>query len=214
MFRMIVVLFWVVFNSAAHAGPSFDPMVLKGGDILLQKTTGGQSMAVADATNSPYTHAAMVFMRKGQPFVLEAIGPVKWTPLDRWIRQGSSQHVVVLRLKDESPLANGGRTKLRDAAKAFLGYPYDLLFQWSDERIYCSELVFKAYKSALDMDIGALEPLSDFNLESPAVKMLIRERVKGQLDTAELIVSPVSLMHDSDVRMVFTNDPVLKVSDE
>jgi hypothetical protein len=156
----------------------------------------------------------MVFMRQGQPVVLEAIGPVKWTPLHRWLRQGDREHVVVLRVKNETVLKNGGLAKLQEAAKAYLGSPYDVLFQWSDERIYCSELVYKAYKTALALEIGALEPLSSFNLDSLAVKMLIQARIRGQLDTQELIVSPVSLLHDNDLRMVFTNDPVLQSVDE
>ena len=201
-------LFFAVLSiTSAVQAASLDPQILQGGDILLQKTTGGQSTALAAATESPYTHSAMVFMRKGKPVVLEAVGPVKWTPLHRWVRGGENEHVVVLRLKDEAPLANGGLEQLERAAVAYLGRPYDTLFQWSDQSIYCSELVFKAYQAALKLEIGAKQPLSSFNLKHPAVQYLIHQRVQGHLNTEELIVSPVSLLHDDDLKTVFSNDP-------
>ena len=209
MIQSLFILFSLFCATVAHGATGLDPSVLQGGDILLQKTTGGQSTAVAAATNSPYTHTAMVFMRNDQPVVLEAVEPVKWTPLERWLQRGKNQHVVVLRLKDAARLEDGGLEQLEQAATQYLGRHYDALFQWSDQRIYCSELVFKAYQSALQMEIGELAPLSSFNLKAPSVQQLIRQRVKGNLDTNELIVSPVSLLHDSDLRTVFTNDPDL-----
>jgi hypothetical protein len=39
--------------------------------------------------------------------------------------------------------------KLRQTAEGFLGRLYDLTCDWSDDRMYCSELVWKSYDSAL-----------------------------------------------------------------
>ena len=43
---------------------------------------------------------------------------------------------------------------MRQVGESFRGRPYDLTFEWSDERIYCSELVWKIYERALGIEIG------------------------------------------------------------
>ena len=44
----------------------------------------------------------------------------------------------------------------RWAGSQFLGRPYDLTFDWSHDRMYCSELVYKVYDRALGIKIGDL----------------------------------------------------------
>jgi uncharacterized protein YycO len=58
----------------------------------------------------------------------------------------------------------------------FLGKDYDIYFEWSDNRIYCSELIWKIYKEATNIEIGQLENLSDFNLSNKLVKKKLKER--------------------------------------
>jgi hypothetical protein len=67
---------------------------------------------------------------------------------------------------------------LRQAARGFGGKPYDLTFEWSDDRIYCSELVWKIYERGLGIRIGRLQKLGDFDLSDPAVKAKIKERYR------------------------------------
>ncbi len=95
----------------------------------------------------------MVFHRDGKPYVLRAIATVRFTPLQQWIARGERSHYVVKRLKSAGKdLGVAGVEKLRTAARRFEGRPYDLAFDWSDEKIYCSELVWKAYDRALGIE--------------------------------------------------------------
>ena len=55
------------------------------GDLVFHRSRSSQSRAVALATGSSYTHMGVVFLREGQPFVLEAVQPVKLTALAAWI---------------------------------------------------------------------------------------------------------------------------------
>ena len=57
-----------------------------------------------------------------------------------------------------------------------LGHNYDLYFGWADDRIYCSELIWKVYDRGLHRQLGALQRLRDFDLTSPAVQAKLRER--------------------------------------
>ncbi|MEN0063925.1 MAG: YiiX/YebB-like N1pC/P60 family cysteine hydrolase [Myxococcota bacterium] len=190
------------FLSAAASAAPPDPAMLREGDIVVHKSRSTQSAALAAATHSPYTHTGLVFRRQGTWQVLEAVQPVRWTALADWVRRGRDQHIVVLR-----PKAPFDATKVRAAAEAYLGRSYDLLFAWSDDRIYCSELVYKAYDQAADLQLGALVPLSTFDLEPEPVQALIRQRVGRSLNRSEPVVAPASLLEDEDLHWVFSNDP-------
>jgi uncharacterized protein YycO len=39
------------------------------------------------------------------------------------------------------------------------GKKYDIYFGWDDQRIYCSELVWKIYKRGANIEIGKLQRL-------------------------------------------------------
>jgi hypothetical protein len=136
----------------------------------------------------------IVLVRDGKPYVFEAVATVRFTPLDRWIARGAGQHFVVKRLRNAgSVLDADGISRLRAAALRFAGRPYDLTFEWSDDRVYCSELVWKAYDRGLGIDIGTLQHLRDFNLTDPAVRAKMHERYGDTVPLNEPVISPVAM---------------------
>ena len=149
---------------------------VRDGDIIFQTSRSAQSAAIQKATHSPYSHMGLVLHRDGKPYVLEAIGPVKYTPLAEWIKRGVAGKCIVKRLRDEHAITPEAVEKLRTAARVFEGKAYDLAFGWSDERIYCSELVWKLYDRALGIDIGELQPLRTLDLSDPIVRAKLSER--------------------------------------
>ena len=74
----------------------YEPQV---GDIVFHTSLSSQSRAVQAATRSPYSHMGIVLMKDGRPQVLEAIEPVRFTPLQAWLDRGRrgvpSQALVV-----------------------------------------------------------------------------------------------------------------------
>jgi hypothetical protein len=186
--------------------------VLQDGDILLHRSMSSQSAALRAATGSPYTHVGLAFHREGGVQVLEAVQPVRWTALDAWVKRGRDGTVVVMRLADPAPLAGGGEDRLRSVGERFLGRSYDGLFEWSDEKIYCSELVFKAYREAIGVELGQLRPMGSFDLTSPEVRQLIQARTAGRVNLEEPVVAPSSLLRDEDLVVVFSNDPEIPQS--
>ncbi len=161
---------------------------LRDGDIIFQTSRSAQSAAIQRATHSPYSHVGMVFMRDGQPYVFEAIATVQYTPLAKWTARGAGGRYVVKRLKQ--PLTPAQGAKLRSAAGEFAGKTYDLFFEWSDQRIYRSELVWKVYERALGVKIGELQKLREFDLTDPAVRAKMRERYGSQVPLDEPVISP------------------------
>jgi len=164
---------------------------LRDGDIVFQTSRSGQSVAIQRATHSPYSHVGLVLFRDGEPFVFEAIATVSYTPLAAWTRSGDGGHFVVKRLN--RPLTDSEVAKLHAAARNFDGKTYDLYFEWSDERIYCSELVWKMYEEALGLRLGKLQKLSEFDLADPLVKAKLRERYGTQVPLDEPVISPAAV---------------------
>ena len=73
---------------------------LKEGDMLFQTTISTQSKAVQLATHSKYSHCGILFKENGEFYVLEAVQPVKKTPLKKWIAHGKQNHYIARRLKN------------------------------------------------------------------------------------------------------------------
>jgi uncharacterized protein YycO len=167
---------------------------LRDGDIIFHTSRSAQSAAIQRATHSKWSHMGVIFMRDGKPYVYEAIATVRSTPLERWTARGDHGRYVVKRLKRSMTVEQAG--KLRRSAGKYSGKPYDLYFEWSDGRIYCSELVWKMYRDALGLEIGARQKLREFDLTDPAVKAKMRERYGSRVPLDEPVISP-GAMFDS-----------------
>ena len=186
--RHLAIFCIVTASYAATAAPL---SAVRDGDIIFQTSQSSQSLAIQRATGSPYSHMGIVFFRGGKPYVFEAIATVRYTPLASWIARGKGGHYVLKRLKDApNILTSNGLSKLRATTRQFEGRPYDLTFEWSDDRIYCSELVWKLYDRALKIHIGELQQLKDFNLTDPLVKAKLRERYGNHVPLQEPVISP------------------------
>ena len=168
------------------------------GDIIFQTSKSSQSLAIQMATNSKYSHMGIIYENDGQFFVYEAVQPVKLTPLKEWINRGENGHYVIKRLKNaDQILTSSTITKMKQIGEQFKGKPYDIYFEWSDDKIYCSELVWKIYKQATGVEIGQLEQLSDFDLTNEIVQIKMKERYGDNIPMNEKVISPAA-MYDSE----------------
>lgn len=183
--HLLLVMLALAASQAALAQP------LRDGDIIFHTSRSAQSLAIQKATHSRYSHMGIVFLRGGEPYVYEAIKTVQYTPLKKWIARGEGGHYVVKRLHDaDRILTPDAVARLRQTAAKFAGKPYDLTFEWSDQRIYCSELVWKIYDRALGVRVGRLQKLREFDLSDPRVKAKMKERYGHKIPLAENVISP------------------------
>lgn len=157
------------------------------GDIIFHRSQSRQAQAIAVASHSDYTHMGVIFIEGGKPFVYEAIQPVTKTPLEEWIDRGEKKHFEIKRLKDPSKLNS---RRLKTEVKRMMGKDYDWLFEWSDTRIYCSELVWKSYQRATGLKLGELRRLRDFDFKHRIVQQIMRERYGKDIPLDMEVIAP------------------------
>jgi hypothetical protein len=193
---IVLVIAFSLFYKRGDAG------YFRNGDIIFQTSLSNQSKAIQSATGSKWSHCGIIFEAHDGFYVLEAVQPVKFTPINDWIAHGKDKKFVVKRWKEKKGVLQILDDKLiekmmREADK-FIGKDYDLTFEWSDDKIYCSELVWKIYKRGAGIEVGKLQKLRDFNLSDKAVAALMKKRYGKDIPLDETVISPKSIF-ESDL---------------
>jgi len=207
MKNLIVSLFigfiFVSFNCKEN---DTKEVIFQNGDIIFQSSQSKQCEAVKIATNSRFSHCGIIFIENGKTYVYEAVQPVKMTLLEDWINQGKGAKYAVKRLKNSDKiLTKEVLQKMKTYAKSMNNKDYDLYFEWSDEKIYCSELVWKIYKNGANIELCKTKKLKDFNLDNPIVKSIMKERYGNKIPFNEAVVAPSQLYESNLVETIFDN---------
>jgi len=172
---------------------------LREGDLVFETSSSSQSAPIQWASRSRWSHVGMVEVAPDGTFVVEALGKVSRTPWKAWRRRArSGGDLLVLRPRG---LSAGARSRAVERAKAFLGRRYDPRFGWGDDRIYCSELVVKAYERAAGVSYGRRERLGDLRLAG--IEGAVEERWGGEVPRDLLLVTPASLAEDRRLVRVY-----------
>ena len=186
-------------NARTEVKKLADQGEIKNGDLIFQTSLSGQSNAIQLATKSKYSHCGLIYKDGNDCYVFEAVQPVKRTSLDSWIARGQDGKYVIKRLKNaDQVLTPTTLIKMKQVGDQFNGKNYDRTFEWSDDRIYCSELIWKIYERATGIEIGKLEKLSNFDLTNEAVLKIMKERYGNKIPTEEIVISPASIF-DSEL---------------
>jgi len=191
-------------NSEEKSPASYEG--IKNGDIIFQTSLSGQSKAIQLATKSKYSHCGLIFKDGNDFYVFEAVQPVKRTPLNKWIARGQGGKYVIKRLANaDQVLSSSTLAKMKQVGSTFNGKNYDLTFEWSDDKIYCSELIWKIYQRATGIEIGKLQKLSDFDLSNEVVLRKMRERYGNKIPLDEIVISPRAIFESELLITVRSN---------
>ena len=199
--------------------PAEDLPPLKTGDIVFQKTQTSASDAIMLASDTAYTHVGIVEVGKdGRASVIEAVGPVQSVPLDKWRKNGVGGRITVKRIKG---LDEAHAKQAVAEARRYLGRPYDHYFYETRDQIYCSELVYAAFKDGPDITVGKEEKVRDLNIDTGAAQKLIQQRWKSHplckakgaknfkacyaLILDQTLVTPASIARDPQMELVYTS---------
>lgn len=195
---------WMQDRSAVRIADKLErDSLLREGDILFQTSRSRQSRAVQDATGSQWSHCGIVLRRDGKWVVFEAVQPVKITPLAEWLARGKNNRFALKRIKESvRKLSPEDLARMESEGRRFVGRPYDTLFGWGDDRIYCSELIWKIYRRALGVEVGVVQKLREFDLDAPSVKTLMEQRYGKNVPLEDSVVSPVSIYRSPNLESV------------
>ncbi len=171
------------------------------GDIIFQSMPRtGLVVAIEGCTHSPYSHCGVVLHKNNEWIVAEAVGPVKDTPLFNWIRRGRGSKFAVYRLrKNEQKHV----PEFIRALDNYYGRPYDIRYRMDDDLIYCSELIFKAFRDATGKELGQLVTLGELDWK-PYAK-IIREIEGAPSPLERVMITPAHLSRASELEKVFSN---------
>jgi len=167
---------------------------LRPGDVVFQTSRSEQGRVIREVTGSPWSHVGIVLERGDELWVLEAVSPVRWTRLEVWRRHGAGHRVLARRLDRE--LSARELAALTREGERLLGRPYDTRFEWGDERLYCSELVFLVFQRALEIELVTPQRWRELEL-GPRGRALARRRL-GHLPPPDGIVVTPSALARSD----------------
>ncbi len=177
---------------------------LHAGDLIFHLSQGFQANAILEATGSAWSHVGILFDDgAGGWIVAEASAPVRVVSLQSFINRGKGKDYRIYRARD---FKSTDIQSLRAAVDSEIGKRYDIYFEWSDDAIYCSELVYKAFDKASGIKLGAVQKFSDLKLDGPYVKALIQNRLTEtgrQLNLNEPIVTPINQMKDNDLDLIY-----------
>jgi uncharacterized protein YycO len=202
---LVLMLFVLVFAGKKYVFDNKTKLEYQNGDMILQTNTSGQGLAIQLATNSKYTHIGVLFKENNEWMVYEAVQPVQKVTLSEFILRGENSQYTVLRLKNDSLVKLDHVTqKMKNYLLKQIDKDYDWVFNWSEEEMYCSELVYKAYLNA-GIKISDTKLLKDYKLSHPIVQAQLKERYGNNIPLNDTMVAPSDIAEDHRLKVVFDN---------
>jgi hypothetical protein len=191
----LVVFAWG-FGPAYVAYYNYSP---KEGDILFQSLPRSRLVdAIEGVSDSPFSHCGIAANENGRWVVYEAFRSVEVTPLKEFIFRGRNQGFAVYRLKSDCQKYIPATI---ENAKTYMGRPYDVRYRMDDDRIYCTELIYKSYREASGQQLGKLVRLGDLNWRS--FEDTIKHFENGPVPLDREMITPKDMAEASQLELVF-----------
>lgn len=177
-----------------------EPRQPRVGDIVFQHLSGSPLMeAIAGITESSFTHCGIISGEDADGLkIIEAIGPVREIAFDAWMANGSEGGLAVFRLRQPY---RSLIPAILEHVRAQLGKPYDIRYRFDDARVYCSELIFKAFWSVSGEALGEVKALHELNWKPYAA--FIRSIEQGPVPLDRRMITPVDLARAKQLEYVF-----------
>ncbi|MEC9389394.1 MAG: YiiX family permuted papain-like enzyme [Myxococcota bacterium] len=170
------------------------------GDLIFHTSRSTQSEAIQLATASPYSHVGIITFQNGEPMVYEAVQTVKTTPLPEWIARGEGGKYRLMRTVE--PLDNRQLESMKTIGQKHQQKRYDIRFEWSDEKMYCSELVWKIYKEGAGIQLSKPRTMDSYHIGNPEVRRTIEARWGASVNWKENMVAPSDLAESPLLKVV------------
>jgi len=169
------------------------------GDIIFLSNANAPDKLLQSITKSKISHLGLVIKEKGKTSVFFAGNTVKRVSLPEFLALSSNGKYEVFRFKD-SLMISGLNELMLEESKKLLGSVYDFKYSWLDKEIYNSELIWKVFKRASNIELCALKPLSSIEIKDSLIIKKIKVIYGDTIPPVIKIVSPNDL-HDSEYLM-------------
>jgi|GEM_PF-100567 len=208
----LLIFFLMLLTSCGYKQGKVEPeydekgnIIFKEGDIVGHTSSADYLGLLRNITESPYTHVGILVEEEGEIKVLEAVGSgVMINEFSSFKYRGEGGKFTVLRVKPEF---KDSLFKVIEIARSFIGTDYDDKFEPDDGRIYCSELIYKAFKRGSEVKAGEMEKLSDvlgMQTYNPVVAGVIKKKYGGRPDDI-YVISPGSVMRSGYFDVIYTD---------
>ena len=174
------------------------------GDLVFQALSLDLDLVVAieGVTESHYSHVGVLHKRNGEWTVIEASGPgVIYTAFDKWKTHGRNERWAAFRLKAKQQkhipqfLAN---------LHPHAGKAYDFKYELSENKLYCSELVYHAWKRTTGQEMGKLTRIGDLNWKPH--QATIEKYNGGPMPLDRQMISPIELSKANQLQRVYNHE--------
>jgi hypothetical protein len=197
--RFLLVILVVLFVSTISCQSNEVQDIYQTGDLVFQDFEFGNSAAIKLISNSKYSHMGMIVKLEGKNYVYEAVQPVQVVPLEDWIARNPEKKFEVKRLKNRATyFTEANILKFKEEMNKYLDKNYDGKFAWSDNEMYCSEIVWKIYSRVFNLEIGKLQQMNDLDFSNPVVAAKLEEIYQGDIPLHEWVISPQK-MYESEL---------------
>lgn len=171
------------------------------GDILFQSISGSKlTNAIIGITKSDFSHCGIIDNQNGKWVVVEALGKVHITGIDDWIKQGNLNKYAVYRLNQTG---KSNISEIMTEVRKMIGRPYDYSFEITDSSIYCSELIYHAYKKVTGNCLGKTDKLGSLNWKP--YEKYIRSICAGKLPLERELITPKALSEAPQLELVYSD---------
>lgn len=151
MRKIFLFVFTVLaFSFRTLAQQTDSTIALRNGDLLFQHIVCGELCEAIEQVTEGYqghdfSHIGLVMIEHDSVFILEAIGSKVQKNTLASFKKRSTAPLLVARLK---PIYAHMTDSVIAFAKTQLGVPYDDAFLYDNQKYYCSELLYDAFKYA------------------------------------------------------------------
>lgn len=176
--------------------------VFKSGDIIGHYSNADFLGFFRNIAKADFNHVGIIMEHDGRLMVLEATGGgVGFNELEDFYARGNYKYTV-LRVKSEYEDSLPG---VISQAMNYVGYEYDNSFDLSDEKIYCSELVYKAFEKGGGIEPGRLQKVKEVigvHKYNPILKGIAGNFVKN-VSMEQEVIMPESIMKSVKFNIVY-----------
>lgn len=166
------------------------------GDLIFISNPNVPDKLMQAITKTKFSHVGIVVKEKGRPMVYYTANVVKKVTVPEFLALSVNGKYEVMRIKDTIMIA-GLNNFFVEEAKKLLGNAYDTKFSWLDKEMYNTELVWKIYKRATQIELCEAKLFDKIEINDTIVKRKIKLQMGDSIPAFTKLVSPNDLYNST-----------------